>query len=313
MTLPSLYSPSLVIGLGLAQFYIPTVFAGEADGSLDQYPDEESSQAAAETESVSPAEETVESSSEESEATSVIPERSSEDSEATTAVLETSVAASPAPSAASSTVWWTPETATPTQTIAQSSSLAAESTVDTLPSSRIVEGPKSTTSSTASSITTSPTSHASGTCGVAYAQCGGKDYSGVTCCQAGLTCVTVASYWAQCVSQSTLGTESGSGATGTTDAGSSSQQPTLSTSVSSTLVTTQYDTSYVTAFTSDGSTYNTTISSHVISSGYKEVSTVVTVNGAASNFYAQHDGSKDWKSKLLIGGLVGLSLLLTGA
>jgi len=64
-------------------------------------------------------------------------------------------------------------------------------------------GTISTTSSSSSSgsttTTTTTTTSTGGTCGAKYAQCGGVQWTGATCCQSGSTCTYGNAYYSQCL------------------------------------------------------------------------------------------------------------------
>ncbi|KAF6010288.1 hypothetical protein HII12_002995 [Brettanomyces bruxellensis] len=179
----------------------------------------------------------------------------------------------------------------------------------------------------ASTTVTSNTASATGTCGAEWAQCGGEDFTGKTCCQSGLKCVSANSWWARCVSESTMNTASSlktvSGSvvsvTGSdadcaveTASGSDSSSGTISTSVTSSLVSTTYDTTYVTTVTLSDSSYQSTVSSHVTTYAYKAVSSVVTVNGAAANIPIAIFGNTQLSTKVLIYAALGFCLYVAG-
>ena len=107
----------------------------------------------------------------------------------------------------STTIWWTPESEL-------ASSTTTASTTDSQTSS--TTSSTSTTASSSSSSTSSSTSASisKGKCQTAWGQCGGADYTGVSCCEAGLTCMHANSYWARCVAASTMASASGSAPTG---------------------------------------------------------------------------------------------------
>jgi cellulase len=54
-------------------------------------------------------------------------------------------------------------------------------------------------SSTTKVVTTSPTSSAAGPLASAYAQCGGKGWTGATSCSSGYTCKASGDYYSQCL------------------------------------------------------------------------------------------------------------------
>ncbi|KAF6007110.1 hypothetical protein HII13_004787 [Brettanomyces bruxellensis] len=253
-----------------------------------------------------------------------------------TEVSETSIATAGASDAVSAlqkqstTVWWTPES---TQWWTPSSTLNAESgTAATLGSTKLSKIESETTSKAAkatlaSTTVTSNTASATGTCGAEWAQCGGEDFTGKTCCQSGLKCVSANSWWARCVSESTMNTASSlktvSGSvvsvTGSdadcaveTASGSDSSSGTISTSVTSSLVSTTYDTTYVTTVTLSDSSYQSTVSSHVTTYAYKAVSSVVTVNGAAANIPIAIFGNTQLSTKVLIYAALGFCLYVAG-
>jgi hypothetical protein len=167
----------------------------------------------------------------------------------------------------STTIWWTPESEL-------ASSTTTASTTDTHTSSTT-----SSISTTASSTSTSSSTSASiskGKCQTAWGQCGGADYTGVSCCEAGLTCMHANSYWARCVAASTMASASGSAPVG----GSTSNKQHLQLSTYydySTVVSSETET-----FTnSAGKVVTSVIASTSIGSVEKGVSSVVEASSNA--------------------------------
>ncbi|GAV27945.1 hypothetical protein PMKS-001413 [Pichia membranifaciens] len=100
-------------------------------------------------------------------------------------------AAATAPASVSSesiTEWWTPESNTWSATALASAPTASAPTA----------------SAPAASAAAPAASGASGKCQAEWEQCGGADFKGASCCQEGLTCVSANSYWARCISSTTL-------------------------------------------------------------------------------------------------------------
>ena len=161
----------------------------------------------------------------------------------------------------STTIWWTPE-----------SELASSTTTDSHTSS--TTNSISTTASSTSSSTSASISK--GKCQTAWGQCGGADYTGVSCCEAGLTCMHANSYWARCVAASTMASASGSAPTG----GSTSNKQHLQLSTYydySTVVSSETET-----FTnSAGKVVTSVIASTSIGSVEKGVSSVVEASSNA--------------------------------
>lgn len=231
----------------------------------------------------------------------------------------------------STTEWWTPEsevatatanTDTTTNAAFQSEneistpSTTATSQLLTEESQAAVSTPETTATYsewTPTSITaTSATGTAAGSCGTAWAQCGGEGFTGADCCVDGLTCVTVNSYWAKCVSASTLASLSISDGTSST---SEIQTTSVSTIYGESVYSTQ-----ITVHTTDsaGSTVNSIINSNYVSTYEKGVSSIATyVNSTNSanlghNFPLGETKENSWKIKAMIAGLVGLSVVLGG-
>ncbi|KAG7773725.1 hypothetical protein KL930_004238 [Ogataea haglerorum] len=140
-------------------------------------------------------------------------------------------------------------------------------------------------------------STASSGCGGAYAQCGGLGYSGNTCCLAGYQCVTANSYWARCVAATTLASRAASG----------SARASVSASTSGTTYTTTYTTHFSSTVQQSGSSYVTEGSS-VVTSVVQSSSVAIVSEGNGGTPLRTYEGS--WKSKALVAGLLGMSLLV---
>lgn len=91
------------------------------------------------------------------------------------------------------TEWWTPE-----------SELTTTSKMDTI----TYTSPHTTPAMTYASAITSTTSLSAtaSVCNTVWGQCGGVGFEGATCCEPGLSCVSIDSYWAHCVLPTTVET-----------------------------------------------------------------------------------------------------------
>lgn len=223
--------------------------------------------------------------------------------------LETSSEASKTtvPVVPSTTVWWTPEsliskatesTTDKTSTVETSSK---SDTITTSTSEPINSPTKESTPAITSSTKTKTTSETdTGKCQTEWGQCGGENYSGVSCCQDGYTCIAANSYWARCVAASTLVSQgltgSGTGtvnATGKNDKKSVTKSPVVQTYTSASTLY-DYSTSLYeqTVVTSDenNSKITTVLESTSINKVVKGVSSVIeftTVSNGAIQLNTQ--------------------------
>lgn len=237
----------------------------------------------------------------------------------------------------STTEWWTPESLVASATAGADATTEAASLSEneistptaatnqflTAESQAAVPTPTNTATysnwTPTSITTTSTTGTASGTCGTEWQQCGGNGFTGVDCCLDGLTCVTVNSYWAKCVSASTLAlsstSEGGSPASGDSQSTSKFQTTSVSTIYGESVYSTQIT---VHTVNSAGSTVDSIVNSKYISSYEKGVSSIATyansTNGANLGYTFPLGETKEngWKIKAMVAGIVGLSVVLGG-
>lgn len=163
---------------------------------------------------------------------------------------------------------------------------------------------------TADKTSPTPTTTAS-TSQTVWGQCGGLNYSGANCCQDGLTCVTLDSYWAHCISPSTLSSQIISTA--------ASESVSLKGSLHE---VTQRSTVYSYKIHSQGyKSVSTDVSGHKFTTELNSESTETVVEGftniikmsndtsGASPAVAMMNGETNWKLKLALGTILGLGVL----
>lgn len=173
------------------------------------------------------------------------------------------------------------------------------------------------TTQTSSTETATETATQATACATAWGQCGGTDFTGASCCQPGLQCVTLDSYWAHCVQPSTMSTVSTSGSTDSASASS------LKSGVH---MIDQRSTLYsYKVHTEDIKVQSTDVSGHVYKTNVQSESTETVIkgfthfmkesteeaNGASANtnnFFASSQHG-NWKTKLSIVALLGLGVL----
>ena len=256
--------------LGCVEAY-KTMSLVQDNGSMDQYyapvEDVSSDSTTSVTSVAAAATSTTDDSATKTESTTTSKVENTNDSTSATENAKTTVTptATETAQSESTTIWWTPESEL-------ASSTTAASTTDSHTSS--TTSSISTTASSTSSST--PASISKGKCQTAWGQCGGADYTGVSCCEAGLTCMHANSYWARCVAASTMASASGSAPTG----GSTSNKQHLQLSTYydySTVVSSETET-----FTnSAGKVVTSVIASTSVGSVEKGVSSVVEASSNA--------------------------------
>ncbi|KAJ1562246.1 hypothetical protein HK096_000605, partial [Nowakowskiella sp. JEL0078] len=112
-----------------------------------------------------------------------------------------------------------------------------------------------TTTTTTTSTTTTTTSSAATNCGAAYAQCGGINFSGSTCCVSGYFCNAQSQYYSQCIP----------GSASSTSANIPSSVTTKTSTTSTTTITA--GTSSTTSTSASTSTYTSVVSAVPVSGG----------------------------------------------
>ncbi|ODV83395.1 hypothetical protein CANARDRAFT_30019 [[Candida] arabinofermentans NRRL YB-2248] len=307
--LPTLYNNPIALGFAFSQLAMASANAVgyTGNGSLDDdtYESEDSTTTQTTVAITSTAEETTEETT------------ASENIEAstTTEIGEETVTAASTESTA--TEQWTAESLTSTESTtdlwATESLTSTELTTEQWTATSLTS--TLTDSATATTTASTTASDATGTCGTAYAQCGGLDYTGATCCQNGYQCITANSYWARCVVQSTLGSSS----VYTKGSGASSVKLSTELETSTSTEYSTYITTYATNVYVSGSSYSTIITSKVVSSGIvvkveSSVNTISSTNGASGMSLRQYTNDKSgWKAKALIAGLIGFSMAVATA
>lgn len=106
---------------------------------------------------------------------------------------------------------------------------ATTETTSTTPTTTPTTVKTTETPNTTTTTTTSPTTTSTLGCGAAWAQCGGADFEGSSCCQPGLSCVSVNAYWARCVAPSLVSSAASMSSSSSSSGSKSTTHSTVST------------------------------------------------------------------------------------